>query len=175
MQNYSPGWSRVRLTNYLPKKKKKKFHVKKNSKRQKPSSTDRILSLDSSILKESCGKTWSEYLKSRTWAVISYLSKRKDGFHCRRCRSTKKLNTHHCVYAKKGEEKYEDLMTLCSNCHTLLHKALKLQFPEIELSSSFLKTFSYRFIQSPLPNPIPHSTYRPSGCHRIVDTPQRGT
>lgn len=65
---------------------------------------------------------YKNYLKSPHW------QKTKERFYvffekkCQRCESREKINLHHTDYRNLGIEKEGDLVPLCQNCHTELHK-----------------------------------------------------
>lgn len=63
----------------------------------------------------------SKYLKSETW-----FQKRKGALDrannkCQLCSSRKNLNVHHNTYENVGDEKEEDLIVLCGECHKKYH------------------------------------------------------
>jgi hypothetical protein len=66
--------------------------------------------------------SYSEYLKSPEWEVLSRLTRERDGYKCRICNNKRNLNVHHRVYPEKlGLESLSNLITLCNACHTLFH------------------------------------------------------
>lgn len=61
------------------------------------------------------------------WAVTKKLVHRRDGHRCRLCnRSDLPLHVHHRTYKRYAEEKLEDLITLCSECHANFHRVSKV-------------------------------------------------
>jgi 5-methylcytosine-specific restriction endonuclease McrA len=48
---------------------------------------------------------------------------------CRVCGSKESLDVHHRTYRYRGEERMEDLITLCRPCHELFHKNGKTDEP----------------------------------------------
>ena len=67
------------------------------------------------------------YLHSPKWYKTRERRKRIDGYKCAACGSIHNLNVHHLTYKRLGREWIRrDLITLCANCHTLLHKVMKL-------------------------------------------------
>ena len=64
---------------------------------------------------------YQEYLASDWWPYISELARKRDGHRCRKCASKRSLNVHHLTYERLGDEKVFDLITLCRQCHKLLH------------------------------------------------------
>lgn len=63
-------------------------------------------------------------LKDERWSRRRYDILRRDGFRCRRCGSTSRLNVHHrwYVYGRQPWQ-YPDrcLVTLCERCHRRVH------------------------------------------------------
>lgn len=75
---------------------------------------------------------YSEYLKSDKWKAISYKRMKIDNFECQCCGSrgteTNPLEVHHLSYKHLYNEEnriYEDLVTLCHNCHKGLHHTME--------------------------------------------------
>lgn len=46
---------------------------------------------------------------------------------CRVCGSLKDLEIHHRTYARFGKEQLDDVTTLCSRCHELFTRAIRMQ------------------------------------------------
>lgn len=62
------------------------------------------------------------YINSKEWEA-----KKKDYYSrhfkiCAICSSIKRINLHHATYREFGKEKDEDLVPLCSGCHSELHR-----------------------------------------------------
>ncbi|MHA2066094.1 MAG: HNH endonuclease [Candidatus Thorarchaeota archaeon] len=51
------------------------------------------------------------------WKAIRQKILERDGNKCTECSSTDKLHVHHLTYENEGNEKPEDLITLCHSCH----------------------------------------------------------
>jgi len=63
------------------------------------------------------------YLKSPRWAELREEALIRDGRKCKLCASDCGLQVHHREYPKiLGSEPLEDLVTLCSACHSIYHK-----------------------------------------------------
>lgn len=45
----------------------------------------------------------------------------RDGRRCRLCNSKERLEVHHRTYKRRGNEKLDDLTTLCHRCHATYH------------------------------------------------------
>lgn len=65
---------------------------------------------------------YKEYLKSEYWKNIREQVYERDGYKCRICNSSKDICVHHRTYEFVGNEKLEELITLCKNCHYSFHK-----------------------------------------------------
>jgi 5-methylcytosine-specific restriction endonuclease McrA len=63
-----------------------------------------------------------------TWAKICAYIKNRDGYKCTRCNSPDNLTVDHIIpHANGGQTTYNNLTTLCRDCHKLkLGKANKL-------------------------------------------------
>lgn len=70
---------------------------------------------------------YREYLKHPLWQRLRLEILERDEFKCRKCGKSIKdagLDVHHKKYlpnSKPWEYKPEDLISLCRNCHDLLH------------------------------------------------------
>lgn len=65
-----------------------------------------------------------DYLKSPKWKSLRWKVFERDNYKCVTCGYTEHLNCHHITYKRLGDEKLEDLTTLCVKCHHKLHKEL---------------------------------------------------
>lgn len=74
---------------------------------------------------------YKEYLESAEWREKRQKRLLMDGYRCRFCGTRLNLQVHHKTYAKGlGEEDVGlDLITLCKDCHFLLHSVTD-QFKE---------------------------------------------
>ena len=64
------------------------------------------------------------YLQSDEWKTLRNQIFTRDNHTCQSCGSQSSLNCHHIFYDRLGAENLEDLTTLCTTCHTALHKRL---------------------------------------------------
>lgn len=64
------------------------------------------------------------YLLSPEWQELRTQVFTRDNYTCQSCGSQELLNCHHITYEFLGNENLSDLTTLCTNCHTELHKQL---------------------------------------------------
>lgn len=79
-------------------------------------------------LRELGFQNYNQYLKSQHWQNIrnryykSKLPKRINNICvCRVCEQDKPLSLHHRTYKNMGNERLNDLILLCSECHHLAH------------------------------------------------------
>lgn len=62
-----------------------------------------------------------QYIQSPEWRKKSLLVKQKANFRCKSCNSSTNLQTHHITYKNLYNEKEDQLVCLCANCHQDLH------------------------------------------------------
>ena len=69
---------------------------------------------------------YAEYLKTKYWRRVRFAVKRREGYACQWCRSTKDLQVHHTHYEFRGNELHGDnlksLLLLCRTCHEGAHE-----------------------------------------------------
>jgi hypothetical protein len=88
-----------------------------------------------------------QHLNSKEWQIIrrSLIRRRQ---RCEGCRMTDNLQVHHGSYKHVGDERFNELFLLCSDCHNVLHIEYAEQFPEKELldfTISFLTERNYKY------------------------------
>lgn len=71
--------------------------------------------------------SYKEYLKSEHWQNVRR-KRLSNGRKCEYCGNGEFIEVHHKTYKRLGRERYSDLMLLCHNHHTALHKA---ELPEV--------------------------------------------
>jgi 5-methylcytosine-specific restriction endonuclease McrA len=56
---------------------------------------------------------------SRLWQQIREIAKRRDGYRCRQCGSTEKIEAHHIQGLAEGGSAFslDNIITLCADCH----------------------------------------------------------
>lgn len=67
-----------------------------------------------------------DYLDDR-WKALRIKALDRDGWCCTACKRVDNLNVHHVRYVPKGkiwDSPVKDLVTLCEECHKLVHKIL---------------------------------------------------
>ncbi len=66
---------------------------------------------------------YEKYISSSSkWKTICAQIRNRDDNKCRLCDSTEKLHVHHLTYERLGNERLQDLVTLCELCHSDQHK-----------------------------------------------------
>jgi 5-methylcytosine-specific restriction endonuclease McrA len=70
-------------------------------------------------------REYTDYLNSSTWQVVRSRQMARDGYRCRICHSSHRLQVHHNYYTRDGvsilgKETPADLMTLCEDFHVLI-------------------------------------------------------
>jgi len=66
---------------------------------------------------------YEKYIRSSSkWKTICVQIRNRDDNKCKLCDSTEKLHVHHLTYKRLGNERPEDLVTLCELCHSDQHK-----------------------------------------------------
>lgn len=64
---------------------------------------------------------YSKYLESDNWKKIREQVLQRDNHKCTVCGTTDNLVIHHISYDNIGNEKIEDLITVCEKCHNEIH------------------------------------------------------
>jgi len=62
-----------------------------------------------------------DYIASPVWKAKAYDARESAGNKCQLCNSPYYLRVHHRTYDRLGNESIDDLITLCSNCHSKFH------------------------------------------------------
>lgn len=63
------------------------------------------------------------YLKSSSWHSKRQQVLKRDNYCCQICGRHTELNVHHLRYNKLFNEPLDDLLTLCTTCHTQVHES----------------------------------------------------
>lgn len=93
---------------------------------------------------------YQAYLKTEHWQRLRSQRLKIDGFRCQNCGRThpigvRSLNVHHIRYNAYQEDVYNDLVTLCDQCHKTIHsyrKRIENPNPYVEKIVNF-----YRFLE----------------------------
>lgn len=64
---------------------------------------------------------YQAYLCSREWSVVKQKVLERSGGRCERCKVNPHESTHHLTYARKYNERPEDLQGICNKCHKFIH------------------------------------------------------
>lgn len=64
-------------------------------------------------------KTYEDYLKTKHWLLLRQEIAKKYGFICKDCGKSvlDRFEIHHLTYKRVGNEKEDDLVCLCRDCH----------------------------------------------------------
>lgn len=68
---------------------------------------------------ENSGRYW--YLQTSHWSTIKQFVLRRANHRCELCGVSTALHIHHLHYSNIGNERPEDLVALCKNCHKATH------------------------------------------------------
>lgn len=82
---------------------------------------------------------YSDYLLTDHWKELSNKRKSIDGYKCTVCGSTENLNVHHKTYKNIGNEDIDDVITLCHECHVIVHRVTEVFDNNIETNSKGFK------------------------------------
>lgn len=66
-------------------------------------------------------KDHAKYLASEQWKEKRIQTLTRDEYTCQQCGTQESLQVHHLTYANFKNEPLEDLVTLCSSCHSKIH------------------------------------------------------
>ena len=67
-------------------------------------------------------KDYNTYLNSDIWKKKRILILERDSYNCQSCLKNKATDVHHLTYKNIGFENLEELVALCRECHTKIHK-----------------------------------------------------
>ena len=71
-----------------------------------------------------------QYLNSMLWKIKRHQAIERAGARCEICDCSYYLDVHHRTYENLGDEKPDDLMVLCRDCHTELHETEEIDDEE---------------------------------------------
>lgn len=75
-------------------------------------------------LSELSSMNYREYLRTPEWQATRRYHLRRSGYRCQLCNQGGQLEVHHRTYERRGNERFEDLIVLCTNCHARFHDSL---------------------------------------------------
>ena len=61
---------------------------------------------------------YQQYIMTPAWKAKAAETKKRDGNRCKWCGSPDNLEVHHLSYAHLGNERPNEIITLCHGCHT---------------------------------------------------------
>lgn len=64
---------------------------------------------------------YHQYLESPEWKEKRELIFKRDGYICTKCKSRSAFHAHHLTYENIFNEKLEDLISVCAECHSQIH------------------------------------------------------
>jgi uncharacterized Zn finger protein len=67
---------------------------------------------------------YCNYLNSREWKKKREVVLRRDNYKCQHCNVNPAENVHHLSYKNIYEEPLEDLISVCKECHLLIHQSM---------------------------------------------------
>jgi 5-methylcytosine-specific restriction endonuclease McrA len=65
--------------------------------------------------------TYNAHLASADWLALRADVMQRAGYRCEQCGTPWGLQVHHRTYEQMGNERPEDLIWLCRDCHRALH------------------------------------------------------
>lgn len=65
---------------------------------------------------------YKDYMLSPQWEVKRAAAVKRAGNRCQKCGAAGRLEVHHLVYIRMGQERPEDLVVVCPTCHAELDK-----------------------------------------------------
>ena len=77
--------------------------------------------------------TGDQYLYSKHWKDLRIKVYNKYNGRCQRCGDyfpLSKINVHHRVYSRIGQEKLSDLVLYCGHCHSCVHSKAPHKIPK---------------------------------------------
>jgi hypothetical protein len=89
--------------------------------------TDRYISFqltpyfDDKLIEEYRNMPYEEYLKTEHWQKIRKEALLRAGYRCQLCNAAKPLDVHHRTYERLGEERPDDVIAICRDCHERHH------------------------------------------------------
>jgi 5-methylcytosine-specific restriction endonuclease McrA len=63
-------------------------------------------------------------LEPKAYGELSKQVRERDGWRCQNCGTSDSLQVHHMTWrSRMGDDSLENLITLCAQCHKLLHQS----------------------------------------------------
>lgn len=79
-------------------------------------------------------REYLRHLNSAKWKGIQQEVLARSGYRCKGCGTTKRLQVHHLVYTRFGNEDIDDLIVLCKDCHWKAHHKSKRRSSRYQLT-----------------------------------------
>ncbi|UMQ41623.1 MULTISPECIES: hypothetical protein [unclassified Chryseobacterium] len=80
---------------------------------------------------------YHKYLESPEWKAKRELVFKRDGYICTQCKCKPAFHAHHLTYENIFNEKLEDLISVCADCHSKIHyKELMQKIDDLQNSKS---------------------------------------
>ena len=95
-----------------------------HEKRSRQAKTKKLLAKQKAATRKRFSK--GDYLDER-WKVLRIKVLDRDGWKCTACKAVDDLHVHHVKYVPRGriwDSPVTDLVTLCKDCHRIVHKIL---------------------------------------------------
>lgn len=111
----------------------------------------RLIDRQQSPTKVRCTKSIQDaYYETEHWLDIRELRYQQDNYRCVACTSTchDSLECHHLTYSRLFGERLDDLITLCSTHHKLIHEESLMKFPtgvDLWIAERLLGVATYTF------------------------------
>lgn len=87
---------------------------------------------------------YSSYLQTKEWAILAMARRKIDGNKCYCCGTTEALNVHHLFYPPDlNDTTQQMLVTLCHDCHVLVHRILEVYDNEYNRAGIILTKNGY--------------------------------
>jgi len=90
-------------------------------------------------MKLALSKEYNKYMHSKKWQELRQEVFARDGSHCVLCGSYKRIQCHHNDYRHFGNERLDELTTLCASCHFVVTWMLRARRMWKKVKSVFLK------------------------------------
>ena len=66
-------------------------------------------------------KWYNAYLGTNAWRIKREAVLERDNYTCQGCLKNKATQVHHLTYDRAGQEMLFDLISVCTQCHNLIH------------------------------------------------------
>ena len=116
------------------------------------------------------------YMRSSQWRRVRRERRRIDGFRCAICGARENLQVHHLSYERLGQPgEIYDLVTLCRDCHMMLHRRHRKEHQGQHPHARFRSSLHRVFISNVLMNERAYEGLLLSGSRQALVRPFSGT